>query len=152
MDAKKCDRCGRYYSEYGKYKAGEREFEIKKSSMIRTGTKILTGKFLFEKHYDLCPLCMDELNEFLTDPNAFQCLGNCNECENRDDCESLAENELLEDYTRRKPMSKFKATTPDGKTVFGNLIRWELLGCWMVHENGETLIDPNTIEKLSDGE
>ena len=51
-----------------------------------------------------------------------------------------------------KPMSKFKATTPDGKTVFGNLIRWELLSCWMVHENGETLIDPDTIEKLSDGE
>lgn len=39
MDAKKCDRCGRFYSEYGKYKAGEREFEVKKSSTIRTGTK-----------------------------------------------------------------------------------------------------------------
>ncbi len=47
-------------------------------------------------------------------------------------------------------MSKFKATTPDGKTVFGNLIRWELLSCWMVHENGETLINPDTIEKLSE--
>lgn len=102
MDAKKCDRCGRFYSEYGKYKAGEREFEIKKSSMIRTGTKILTGKFLFEKHYDLCPLCMDELDKFLNDPNAFQCLGNCNECENRDDCEALAENELMENYTKEK--------------------------------------------------
>ena len=53
---------------------------------------------------------------------------------------------------KEKPMSKFKATTPDGKTVFGNLIRWELLSCWMVHENGETLINPDTIEKLSDGE
>lgn len=48
-------------------------------------------------------------------------------------------------------MSKFKATTPDGKTVFGNLIRWELLSCWMVHENGETLINPDTIEKLDSG-
>lgn len=49
-------------------------------------------------------------------------------------------------------MSKFKATTPDGKTVFGNAIRWELLGCWMVHDQGETLIDHKTIEKLSDEE
>lgn len=49
-------------------------------------------------------------------------------------------------------MSKFKATTPDGKTVFGKDIHWELLGCWMVHDQGETLIDPDTIEELSDGE
>lgn len=65
MDAKKCDRCGRFYSEYGKYKAGEREFEVKKSSTIRTGTKTETGKFIFEKHYDLRPICMDELTGFL---------------------------------------------------------------------------------------
>lgn len=160
MDAKKCDRCGRYYSEYGKYKAGDREFEVKKSSMIRTGTKILTGKFLCEKHFDLCPICMDELDKFLNDPNAFQCLGNCNECENYDDCEALEQAKEIEEYEGKvfkelyeeKPMRKFKATTPDGKTVFGNLIRWELLSCWMVHENGETLINPDTIEKLSDGE
>lgn len=49
-------------------------------------------------------------------------------------------------------MSKFKAMTADGKWITGNMIRYELLGCWMVHENGETLIDPDTIEKLSDGE
>ena len=102
MDAKKCDRCGRFYEEYGDYSVGGRNFKVEKSSMILTGTKILTGKFLFEKHYDLCPLCMDELNKFLNDPNAFQCLGNCNECENRDACELVAESELLEDYTREK--------------------------------------------------
>ena len=153
MDAKKCDRCGRFYEEYGEYKATNNfEFKAEKTSMIRTGTETKAGDFIHKNEFDLCPLCMDELNKFLTDPNAFQYLGNCNECENRDDCESLAENELLEDYTREKLMSKFKATTPDGKTVFGNLIRWELLGCWMVHENGETLINPDTIEKLSDGE
>ena len=53
---------------------------------------------------------------------------------------------------KEKPMSKFKAMTADGKWITGNMIRYELLGCWMVHENGETLIDPDTIEKLSDGE
>lgn len=101
MDAKKCDRCGRFYEEYGKYKIGNIEYEVKKSSMIKMGAKTGTGKFLCENQYDLCPICMDELNEFLTDPNAFQCLGNCNECENRDACELVAESELLEDYKRR---------------------------------------------------
>lgn len=100
MDAKKCDRCGRFYEEYGEFSIADRNLKIKKSSMVRTGTK--TEKFIFEKHYDLCPLCMDELNKFLNDPNAFQCLGNCNECENYDDCEALAENELMENYTKEK--------------------------------------------------
>ena len=91
MDAKKCDRCGRFYE------TGNR------SNVIQTGTiEELTGLFMDAKLFDLCPLCMDELDKFLNDPNAFQCLGNCNECENRDDCESLAENELLEDYTKEK--------------------------------------------------
>lgn len=99
MDAKKCDRCGRFYEEYGEFSIADRNLKIKKSSMVRTGTK--TEKFIFEKHYDLCPLCMDELNKFLNDPNAFQCLGNYDECENRDACELVAESELLEDYKRR---------------------------------------------------
>lgn len=29
MDAKKCDRCGRFYEEYGKYKIGNVEYEVK---------------------------------------------------------------------------------------------------------------------------
>ncbi len=102
MDAKKCDRCGRFYEEYGDYSVGGRNFKVEKSSMILTGTKTVTEKLIFEKHYDLCPLCMDELNKFLTDPNAFQCLGNCNECENVNDCEALVENELSENYTKEK--------------------------------------------------
>lgn len=98
MDAKKCDRCGRFYEEYGDYSVGGRNFKVEKSSMILTGTKTVTEKLIFEKHYDLCPLCMDELNKFLTDPNAFQCLGNCNECENYDDCEALEQAKEIEEY------------------------------------------------------
>lgn len=49
-------------------------------------------------------------------------------------------------------MSKYKATAIDGKTVFGDSIRWEILGCWMVHEGGETMVKPDTIEELNDGE
>ncbi len=91
MDAKKCDRCGRFYE------TGNR------SNVIQTGTiEELTGLFMDAKLFDLCPLCMDELDKFLNDPNAFQCLGNCNECENRDACELVVESELLEDYKRRK--------------------------------------------------
>lgn len=101
MDAKKCDRCGRFYEEYGDYSVSNRNFKVKKPSMIRTGTKTVTENFVCEKHFDLCPICMDELDKFLTDPNAFQRLGNCNECENRDACELVAESELLEDYKRR---------------------------------------------------
>lgn len=91
MDAKKCDRCGRYY-ETGDC-----------PNAIQIGTiGGFTGLFLDAKLFDLCPLCMDELNKFLNDPNAFQCLGNCNECENYDACEALAENELMENYTKEK--------------------------------------------------
>ena len=102
MDAKKCDRCGRFYEEYGEYKATN-NFELKaeKTSMIQTGTKTKAGDFIHKNQFDLCPICMDKLNKFLNDPDAFQCLGNCNECENRDACELVAESELLEDYKRR---------------------------------------------------
>lgn len=87
MDAKKCDRCGRFYE------TGNRP------NAIQIGTiGGFTGLFLDAKSFDLCPLCMDELNEFLTDPNAFQCLGNCNECENYDDCEALEQAKEIEEY------------------------------------------------------
>ncbi len=59
---------------------------------------------------------------------------------------------IIRGLQKEKMMSKFKAMTADGKWITGNMIRYELLGCWMVHENGETLINPDTIEKLSDGE
>lgn len=101
MDAKKCDRCGRFYEEYGDYSVGDRNFKVEKSSMIRTGTKTVTEKFIFEKHYDLCPLCMDELDKFLTDPNAFQCLGDCDTYKKRNGCEALKQAKEIEEYERK---------------------------------------------------
>lgn len=68
MDAKKCDRCGRYYSEYGNYKIGNTSLEVVKPSMIRAGTKSGTGEFIFKIHFDLCKPCMDEFIEFLSKP------------------------------------------------------------------------------------
>lgn len=65
MNAKKCDRCGRFYEEYGDYLADGKNYDIEKSSMIRVGTETITGKFICENHFDLCPKCMSELNEFL---------------------------------------------------------------------------------------
>lgn len=49
-------------------------------------------------------------------------------------------------------MSKYKATAIDGGIVFGDSIRWDRWGWWLVREGGETLFDPNTIEELNDGE
>lgn len=87
MYAKKCDRCGRFYE------TGNR------SNVIQTGTiEELTGLFMDAKLFDLCPICMDELDKFLNNPNAFQCLGNCNECENYDDCEALEQAKEIEEY------------------------------------------------------
>ena len=99
MDAKKCDRCGRFYEEYGEYKATNAfEYKVKKTSVIQTGTKTKAGDFIHKNQFDLCPLCMDELDKFLNNPNAFQCLGNCNECENYDDCEALEQAKEIEEY------------------------------------------------------
>ncbi len=47
-------------------------------------------------------------------------------------------------------MSKYKAMAIDGGVVFGDSIRWDRWGWWLVSEGGETLFDPKTIEDLSD--
>ncbi len=49
-------------------------------------------------------------------------------------------------------MNKYKATAVDGKVIFGDSIRREILGDWTVHENGETMVKPDTIEELNEGE
>lgn len=102
MDAKKCDRCGRFYEEYGEYKAKNNfEFEVKKTSMILTGTKTRAGDFIYKNKFDLCPICMDELDKFLNDPNAFQCLGDCDTYKKRNGCEALKQAKEIEEYERK---------------------------------------------------
>lgn len=102
MDAKKCDRCGRFYEEYGEYKVVNTfEYKVKKTSVIQMGTKTGQGDFIHKSQFDLCPLCMDELDKFLTDPNAFQCLGNCDTCEKRNGCEVLKQAKEIEEYERK---------------------------------------------------
>lgn len=62
MDAKKCDRCGKFYDHYS--------YPVNQSGPYRHGNKLMLANEIYGvnhhvKEFDLCKDCMDELEEFL---------------------------------------------------------------------------------------
>lgn len=67
MNAKKCDRCMRYYDPYP---IGDYAEEYNGVSQVRTSISDF-GAPTISKHklYDLCPDCMDGFLSWLRNPN-----------------------------------------------------------------------------------
>lgn len=58
MDAKKCDRCGKFYDEYNvKDEQSPNSFRLLRKTENRVNYKL--------DEYDLCPECMAKLQEWL---------------------------------------------------------------------------------------
>lgn len=60
MDAKKCDRCRKFYDEYN-----IRSFDCDPNA-VALYQKQNDGIYYIVKKYDLCPDCMAELQEWLS--------------------------------------------------------------------------------------
>ena len=58
MKAKKCDRCGELYEEYN-HKSPN------KPNSIKTLSENVNGNYCLVDIYDLCPECMEQLNQWL---------------------------------------------------------------------------------------
>lgn len=54
-DAKKCDRCGAFYTKCKPIKMGETQLSLSVSNSYST------------RLFDLCPECVDKLNQYLND-------------------------------------------------------------------------------------
>ena len=62
MRARKCDRCGCYYDTY----QGIMKFEkTGRATALWLIDRFEDNKAMSRKSYDLCPRCMQELEEFL---------------------------------------------------------------------------------------
>ena len=62
MRARKCDRCGCYYDTY----QGKMKFEkTGGANALLLIDRFEDNKAMSRKSYDLCPRCMQELEEFL---------------------------------------------------------------------------------------
>lgn len=62
MRARKCDRCGCYYDTY----QGKMKFEkTGGANALWLIDRFEDNKAMSRKSYDLCPRCMQELEEFL---------------------------------------------------------------------------------------
>lgn len=61
-NAKKCDRCGRFYDYYGMKKSCS--FRNAMTIYYKSKENIVLDSS--KNHYDLCPLCMEQLVGWLT--------------------------------------------------------------------------------------
>lgn len=61
MNAKKCDRCGKFYDEYN-----TKSFNCD-PNIVTLHQKLNDGICYLVKDYDLCPECMAELQEWLNE-------------------------------------------------------------------------------------
>lgn len=62
MRARKCDRCGCYYDTY----QGNMKFEkTGRANALWLIDRFEDNKAMSRESYDLCPRCMQELEEFL---------------------------------------------------------------------------------------
>ena len=60
MQAYKCDRCGRYYSD-----KAERTVVLCSTLQLNDMTMTGTGEILYKNSKDLCPVCQDQLERWL---------------------------------------------------------------------------------------
>ena len=56
MNAMKCDRCGAYYDEYG---------DNEHSNTLYLQNKGVISKQKCDKSYDLCPICMKKVQDWV---------------------------------------------------------------------------------------
>lgn len=61
MQAKKCDRCGRFYENYD----GRKAFHKSQSNSLSLRDTDCEGKFWKRDRFDLCEDCMTKLESFL---------------------------------------------------------------------------------------
>lgn len=59
MNAKKCDRCGKYYDGYGINN------DPKNTNAVMFVSADKDGRYFSHEIIDLCPECMNEVNEFV---------------------------------------------------------------------------------------
>lgn len=59
MNARKCDRCGKFYEEYGT------EYESKESDTVLFVNTSSSITYTTQKEFNLCPECMDELKKWI---------------------------------------------------------------------------------------
>lgn len=59
MNAKKCDRCGKYYDSYGT------NDDLKNTNAVMFVNANKNGQYFSHGVIDLCPECMNEVKEFV---------------------------------------------------------------------------------------
>lgn len=67
MNARKCDRCGKYYDHYKGSLTFQKNGEANGLSLC---DEDFSGTVNRRKYYDLCQACMKELMDFIRNPKS----------------------------------------------------------------------------------